>query len=76
MLYCRCGLGKMDAKFMIAPRTEVALYIQNKKNPNSDFFFSVKIREFEKIFQKEKELIEYEEQKKKLKIQRKKKIPV
>ena len=77
LFYCCHGLGKMDAKFMITPRTEVALYIQNKKIlTTKKFFFSAKIREFEKIFPKEKELIEYEGQKKKLKIWRKKKITV
>ena len=55
----------MDAKFIITPRTEVLLCIQNKKNlDNKSYFFSEKIREFEKIFPKEKKLIEYEEQKK------------
>ena len=74
LFYCRHGLGKMDAKFMITPRTEAALYIQNKKKSRKQkFLFSAKIREFEKIFPKEKELIEYEEQKEKLKIWRKKK---
>ena len=31
LFYCRHGLGKMDAKFMLTPKTEVVLYIQNKK---------------------------------------------
>ena len=50
---------------MITPKTEVVLHIQNKKNPdNKNYFFSAKIREFEKIFPREKKLIEFKEQKK------------
>ena len=64
LFYCRHGFGKMDAKFMITPRAEVVPYIQNKKIPTTKTFFSAKIREFEKIFPKEKKLLEYEEQKK------------
>ena len=62
LFYCHHGLGKMDAKFMITPRAEVVLYIQKKKFQQKSK--KAKIREFEKIFPKEKKLIEYEEQKK------------
>ena len=53
LFYCRHGLGKINAKFVITPRMEIVLYIQNKKIPTAIFFlffFFAKIREFEKTF--------------------------
>ena len=65
LFYCRHGLGKINVKFMITPRTEIVLYIilyyiilYYIYIFLFGFFlvFFAKIREFEKIFPQEKKL--------------------
>ena len=55
---------------MITPRTEIVLYIQNKKNPYRNFFLFVffcfflqRLESLKKYFHKKK-IVEYEQQKK------------
>ena len=63
MFYCREGLGKLETEFVIAPRSEIESFIEDKRNPeNEDYSFSTRIREFEKIFRKEEEFQKFEEQ--------------
>ena len=48
---------------MIAPRTEINLYIKNVNNQDNKNYFLERERDFEKIFPQGRNLLEYENKK-------------
>ena len=48
---------------MIAPRTEINLYIKNANNQDNKNYFLQRERDFEKIFPQGRNILEYENKK-------------